>query len=219
MDVIRIALAEDIPNLARAMKDKLALNEKFKLKHHALNGKALVEYLERDHNIDVILMDIKMPEMNGVEATEVITKRWPHIKIVMCTIFDDDEHIFNAILAGASGYLMKDESPQNLFRAIEECLEGGAPMSPFIAKRSLELLRKGGLAKNSEAPAEDYNLTKREIEILEQLCKGLTYTSIADNLFVSPGTVRKHIENIYRKLQVNNKVEAIQLAEKHRLIS
>lgn len=219
MDVIRIALAEDIPNLARAMKDKLALNEKFKLKHHALNGKALIEYLEQDHNIDVILMDIKMPEMNGVAATEIISKRWPHVKIVMCTIFDDDEHIFNAILAGAAGYLLKDESPQNLFRAIEECLEGGAPMSPFIAKRSLELLRKGGPANNAEVPSEDYNLTKREIEILEQLCKGLTYTAIADNLFVSPGTVRKHIENIYRKLHVNNKVEAIQLAERHRLIS
>ena len=98
-------------------------------------------------------------------------------------------------------------------------MDGGAPMSPFIAKRALELLRKGGPAKTTETPSEDYNLTKREIEILEQLCKGLTYTSIADNLFVSPGTVRKHVENIYRKLQVNNKVEAILLAEKHRLIS
>lgn len=91
-------------------KERVAtLNDRFKLKHHAINGKLLIEYLEQGHNIDVILMDIKMPEMTGVEATEIISKRWPHIKIVMCTIFDDDEHIFNAILAGASGYLMKDE--------------------------------------------------------------------------------------------------------------
>jgi len=219
MEVIRIALAEDIPNLAKAMEEKLVLNPNFKLKHKALNGKTLIAYLEEDHNIDLILMDIKMPEMNGIDATAIISKRWPHIKIIMCTIFDDDEHIFNAIVSGADGYLLKDEPPHKLFYAIEDCLNGGAPMSPFIAKRSLELLRKGGLGNLSNRKAEDYNLTKREIEIVEQLSKGLTYSLIADNLFISSGTVRKHIENIYRKLQVNNKVEAIQLAEKHRLIS
>ncbi len=215
--MIKIALAEDIPSLAEAMKKKLGMQTDFELKHVASNGKELIDLLEKDHNIDLILMDIKMPEMNGIEATKQVNSRWPQIKVIMCTVFDDDEHIFQAILAGASGYLMKDEQPSALFRGIYECLEGGAPMSPAIARRSLELLRKGGPAEKSEDQT-DYNLSKREVEILEQLSKGLTYTIIADNLFISPNTVRKHIENIYKKLQVSNKTEAIKVAGRSGLI-
>ena len=213
----RIAFAEDISSLAQAMKAKLELNKELQLKHVAANGKELLLQLEQDHNVDVILMDIKMPEMDGIQATAYIHNRWPQIKVIMCTVFDDDEHIFQAILAGASGYLMKDESPVSLFKAIEECLSGGAPMSPLIARRSLEMLRKGA-PQVTASEKDDYNLSKREIEILEQLSKGLTYTVIADNLFISPGTVRKHIENIYRKLQVNNKVEAVKKASDNRLV-
>lgn len=215
--MIRIAFAEDIPSLAQAMKNKLELNTHFLLKHAAANGKELIELLEKDHNVDVILMDIKMPVMDGILATKYISNRWPQIKIVMCTVFDDDEHIFQAILAGAAGYLMKDESPANLFKAIEECIAGGAPMSPLIARRSLEMLRKGA-PQISPDQVDHFNLSKREVEILEQLSKGLTYTVIADNLFISPGTVRKHIENIYRKLQVSNKTEALKIAGKSGLI-
>ena len=214
--MIRIALAEDIPSLAEAMKRKLSMQSEFELKHTASNGKELITWLEKDHNVDLILMDIKMPVMDGVEATRLINKRWPQIKIIMCTVFDDDEHIFNAILAGASGYLMKDEPPTVLFRGIYECIEGGAPMSPLIARRSLELLRRG--VPIEKAHTHDYNLSKRELEILEQLSKGLTYTIIADNLFISPNTVRKHIENIYKKLQVTNKTEAIKVAGSSGLI-
>jgi len=215
--MIKIALAEDIPPLAEAMKKKLAMQTDFELKHVALNGRDLIEKLEQDHNIDLILMDIKMPEMDGIEATKHVNNRWPQIKVIICTVFDDDEHIFKAILAGASGYIMKDEQPSALFRGIHECLEGGAPMSPAIARRSLELLRKGGFTEKTEEQS-DYNLSKRETEILEQLSKGLTYTIIADNLFISPNTVRKHIENIYKKLQVTNKTEAIKVAGKSGLI-
>jgi DNA-binding NarL/FixJ family response regulator len=149
--------------------------------------------------------------MDGIEATKIINSRWPQIKIVMCTVFDDEDHIFQAILAGALGYMMKDESPANLFQAIDECLVGGAPMSPAIAKKSLDMLRRGA-PQTQSFDAEQYNLSKREIEILEQLSRGLTYNLIADNLFISSGTVRKHIENVYRKLQVNNKVEALKVA-------
>jgi DNA-binding NarL/FixJ family response regulator len=215
--MIGIAIAEDIPALAEAMKKKLQIRSDFKLIHSCSNGKEMIESLHSNQNVDVILMDIKMPEMDGIEATTYIADKWPQIKIIMCTVFDDDEHIFNAILAGASGYLMKDEKPENLYKAIYEALEGGAPMSPMIARRALQLIRKG---KPDTLPedAEDFGLTKREVELLEQLSKGLCYAAIAENLFISQGTVRKHIENIYRKLQVNNKVEAIKLAEKNKLI-
>jgi DNA-binding NarL/FixJ family response regulator len=215
--MIHILVAEDIPSLAEAMKRKLQLRPDFKLEAICSNGKEVIEYLEKDSNIDLILMDIKMPEMDGIQATELINNRWPQIKIVMCTIFDDDEHIFNAILAGACGYLMKDEKPEKLYRSIYECLEGGAPMSPFIARRSLDLIKRSTAPQTNST--EDFNLTKREIEILEQLSKGLSYADIADNLFISQGTVRKHIENTYRKLKVGNKVEAIRVAEKNRIIS
>jgi DNA-binding NarL/FixJ family response regulator len=209
--MIRVALAEDIPALASAMKSKLALNRDINLKFMVENGQQMINRLEFDHNIDVILMDIIMPVMDGIEATKIINSRWPQIKIVMCTVFDDEDHIFQAILAGASGYMMKDESPANLFQAIDECLVGGAPMSPAIAKKSLDMLRRGA-PQTQSFDAEQYNLSKREIEILEQLSRGLTYNLIADNLFISSGTVRKHIENVYRKLQVNNKVEALKVA-------
>jgi DNA-binding NarL/FixJ family response regulator len=216
--MIKIALVEDIPSLAKAMANKLSLSEDMRLKFTASNGKELIQQLEKNHAIDVILMDIKMPEMDGIEATKIIHQRWPQIKVLMCTVFDDDEHIFNAILAGAHGYILKDEPPAHLFRSIFECMEGGAPMSPIIAKKSLQLLRSNAQYHPTRFDGEDFNLTQRELEILEQLAKGHTYKSIAENLFISSGTVRKHIEHIYRKLQVKNKVEAISIAEKNRLI-
>lgn len=215
--MIGIAIAEDIAALAEAMKKKLSLHKDFKIVYVCGNGRQLIDKLNENQHVDVILMDIKMPEMDGIEATAYISNKWPQIKIIMCTVFDDDDHIFNAILAGASGYLMKDERPDNLFRAIHESMEGGAPMSPQIARRALQLIRSGKKPESVES-TENYNLTSREIEILEHLSKGLSYAAIAENLYISQGTVRKHIENIYKKLQVGNKVEAIKLAEKNKLI-
>jgi len=132
----------------------------------------------------------------------------------MATVFEDENHIFDAILAGADGYLLKDETPENLHRCLQEALEGGAPMSPAIARKSLQMLRRA--APVPAAP--DHNLTPREVEILEQLSRGLSYQQVADNLFVSPGTVRTHIEHVYRKLQVNNKTSAVEQARRKGII-
>lgn len=213
--MIRIAIAEDISRIAQTLKEKVELSQDMQVQFIAPNGKELIHELMKSHNVDVILMDINMPEMDGIEATKQVGNRWPGIKIIMSTVFDDDENIFNAILAGASGYLMKDERPEKLHRAIFEVLEGGASMSPAIAKKALALLKFG---VRTPVESEEFNLTKREVEILEHLAKGLSYDQIADNLFISSGTVRKHIENTYRKLQVNNKVEAVQKASQHKLI-
>lgn len=212
---INIAIAEDNLRLARTLIEKLELAENLKVKWHELNGKAFIEHLEKDHNLDVILMDINMPEMDGIEATEIVRKRFPQIKVIMSTVFDQEDYILKAIMAGANGYLLKDEKPLKLHLAIEEVLEGGAPMSAAIAHKALQLIRLG--APEMEAPI-DYNLTKRETQILEQLASGRNYQEIAENLFISPSTVRKHIENIYQKLQVHNKVEAVQLALRNRLV-
>lgn len=212
--MIKIAIAEDDPRIAATVRQKIELSSEFSIQFIAENGEMLIKELHRYSNIDVILMDINMPVKDGIKTTEEVSKRWPQIKIIMCTVFDDEENIFNAILAGASGYLMKDEKPGEFHAAIKEVYEGGAPMSPGIAKKALNLLRNGAV-KNPEP--NDYNLTSRETEILEHLSKGLTYTQIAGNLFISPATVRKHLENIYRKLQVNNKIEAVNKAKNSRL--
>jgi DNA-binding NarL/FixJ family response regulator len=165
---------------------------------------------------DLVLMDINMPVLDGIEATKKIRHLFPSIKIVMLTIFDETEKIFDAILAGATGYLLKDEKPEKLLAAIEEAMDGGAPMSASIAMKSLQLIR----GKN-EGPRDkkEFNLSQRELEILELIAKGENYNQIAEKLFISPKTVRKHIENIYTKLQVHNKVEAIQVATRNKLLS
>ena len=207
---MNIIIAEDLPQLAKALTEKVELALEFTVKHVAKNGSELIAYLEKDSKADVILMDINMPKMNGIEATEVITTRWPQIKIVMCTVFDDEYYLFNAIMAGASGDLLKEEPPAKIHKSIYEALEGGAPMSAEIAKKSLQLIRSG-TPKKTPNIAEEYNLTKREFEILELLAQGLSYEQIAINLYISYGTVRKHVENCYRKLRVHSKIEAVNM--------
>lgn len=206
--MIKIAIAEDLPQLADALKEKVELGNEFKVKTVASNGKALIKELGKDHAIDVILMDINMPTMDGIKATELITKRWPQIKIIMSTVFSDEHNLFDSIMVGATGYLMKDEPPAKIHKSIYEALEGGAPMSKEIARKSLNLIQQGKPQKEKNL-GEEYNLTLREIEILEHLSKGNSYEQIADNLYISYGTVRKHVENCYRKLRVHSKLEAI----------
>ena len=158
-----------------------------------------------------------MPVLNGIEATEIIKNKYPHIKIIMLTVFDNDENIFNAIKAGADGYLLKEIDAKSLHDGIIDTLNGGAAMNPSIALRTLKLLRNP-IVIDSKQEQEYIKLTKREIEVLEQLSKGLSYNLIAENLILSKGTVRKHIENIYRKLQVHNKLEAVHKAKLNKLI-
>lgn len=214
---IRIAIAEDNFFLARVIEEKLSFFPGLKLKFTAVNGKDLIEKLKKDPVVDLILMDLEMPLMNGIEATEEIRRRYPQIKIVMLTVFDNDENIFNSIKAGADGYLLKETEPQKLYEGILETLSGGAAMTPSIALKTLKLLRNP-VDFQIPAPEEEVKLSAREIDVLEQLSKGLSYSVIAGNLFLSPSTVRKHIENIYKKLQVHNKLEAIQKAERNKLI-
>ena len=211
--MIQIAIVEDITRIAEALKAKILLSPDFKLKCIAPNGAEIIKLLERDHNVDVIIMDINMPEMNGIEATSLISQRWPQIKIIMSSVFDDEQNLFDAMLAGACGYLLKDEAPQKIHRSIFEALEGGMPMSAMIAKKALQLIRKSSPSQKVKDQV-DYQLTDRETEVLEQLSKGLSYEQIADNLFISYGTVRKHVENIYRKLEVNNRTGALEKAQK-----
>jgi len=216
---INIAFAEDNDFLASSLSEKLKMfSEKFSILYRAKNGAEMIDYLKNnEQKIQVILMDIEMPVMDGINATEKISKLYPNIKIIILTVFDDDEKIFNAIKAGANGYLLKDESIDKIVEGIHLVLDGGAPMSPTIASKTLQLLKQS--EKVTERKLEEgFNLSKREIEILEYLKQGLDYIHTAEKLFISPFTVRKHIENIYKKLQVNNKMQAVQKATTHKII-
>jgi DNA-binding NarL/FixJ family response regulator len=214
--LVRIVIVDDNIFLQKAIAEKLSFFDDLALKFTAIDGNNLQQKLEKNKNIDLILMDIEMPECNGIEATKIIKAKHPQIKIIMLTVFDNDENIFNAIKAGADGYLLKEVNPKELHQGILETLNGGAAMNPSIALKTLKLLRN---PVNFELKSdEEIKLTTREVEVLEQLSKGLNYNIIADNLFLSSGTVRKHIENIYTKLQVHNKLEAIQKARNNNLI-
>ncbi|WP_299225053.1 response regulator transcription factor [uncultured Psychroserpens sp.] len=213
----KIAIVDDNTFLIKAVTEKLSFFEDFNIKFTAMNGSDLLNQLESNHNLDLILMDIEMPVLNGIEATEIVKQKYPHIKIIMLTVFDNDENIFNAIKAGADGYLLKEINAKDLHDGIKDTLNGGAAMNPSIALKTLKLLRNPMSIDNAK-DKEDIKLTNRETEVLEHLSKGLNYVQISENLILSKGTVRKHIENIYRKLQVHNKLEAVQKAKKNNLI-
>jgi len=214
---VKIVIADDNLFLISAVKEKLSFFEDLTVKFTAINGSELLTKLEDNPHIDLILMDIEMPVLNGIQTTEIVKQKYPHIKIIMLTIFDNDEHIFNAIKAGADGYLLKEINPKDLHEGILETLDGGAAMNPSIATKTLKLLRNPRDFNNVETQ-ETIKLSEREVQVLEQLSKGLSYNVIADHLFLSTGTIRKHIENIYKKLQVHNKLEAIDKAKKNNII-
>lgn len=214
---INVAIVDDNSFLIHAVKEKLSFFDDLEIRFTALEGSDLLKKLEDDRHVDLILMDIEMPGLDGIETTRIVKQKYPHIRIIMLTVFDNDENIFSAIKAGADGYLLKEIDPGELYRGITETMNGGAAMNPSIALKTLKLLRNPS-AINNPGDKDDISLSTREIEVLEQLSAGLSYTAIAENLFLSPSTIRKHIENIYKKLQVHSKIEAVQKARNHNII-
>lgn len=163
---------------------------------------------------DVVLMDIDMPHVNGIEGVMLIRTQYPDLKILMQTVFEDDEKVFAAVCAGADGYILKQTNPLKLIDAISEVLEGGAPMTPVIARKVLQLFSK----QNRQADRKAFDLTKRELEILELLVKGFSYKMIANQCNVSYPTVNSHVSAIYTKLKVENVGGAVSVAIKEGLV-
>jgi DNA-binding NarL/FixJ family response regulator len=166
---------------------------------------------------DLVLMDIGMPGINGVEAVKLIKKNFPTLTVVMQTVFDDDALVFDAICAGASGYLLKDMPPARLMESILEAYNGGAPMSPAIARKTLRLFQTY-LSPMATASQMNYHLTQREKEVLKWMVDGYSYKMIADVCHISFDTVRAHIRNIYEKLHVASMSEAVAKVIKERLV-
>ncbi len=212
---INIAIVDDNATLRQQLQENLMVSGEVNILFTAINGKDALEKLLTSKILPhVILMDIEMPEMNGIETTAIITTE-TDIKVLILTVFDTDEKIFEAIKAGAAGYLLKDSKTSRILQAIDDLLHGGAPMSPHIASKTLAFLRTASNSPKEMQP-KDYDLSDRETDLLRQLVQGLSYQQIADKLFISHGTVRKHIENIYGKLHIHSKVEAVNKVNSHK---
>jgi DNA-binding NarL/FixJ family response regulator len=164
------------------------------------------------HKADLVVMDIDMPGIGGVEGVKRIKNANPDVKVVMHTMFDDDNRIFDSICAGADGYLLKNTSPLQLVTALVDVMQGGAPMSPFVAQKVFHHFRE------EKTGSEQFHLTAREKEILELLVKGNSYKMIADKTAITIDTVKKHLQNIYHKLHVNCGTEAVAKALQHKIV-
>jgi DNA-binding NarL/FixJ family response regulator len=154
---------------------------------------------------NVVLMDIDLPKMNGIECIKLLKPQCPRVQFMICTVYDEDEKVFEALRTGANGYILKRSPPAKLLEAIVELYHGGSPMSSDIARKIVLSFQQ----KPEEKIQEEYHITPREQEILTLLSKGLSYQELADKLFISSKTVRKHIFNIYEKLHVNSRMEAV----------
>jgi DNA-binding NarL/FixJ family response regulator len=216
----KIAVVEDNLLLRQNLLKRLSAYPEMEVTLVSSNGQLFLESLLQlapDKFPQVVLMDVEMDVMDGIKATALTKDQFPNLHILMLSVFDDDERVFEAIRAGASGYLLKEETAAFLVDAIRGAIEGKVYMSPAIARKTLEFIRKSpapaATRKTKPKPEPGSpGLSKRELEILEMLSKGHTYQSISSTLFLSEYTVQTHIKNIYSKLQVNNKISAIRIA-------
>lgn len=217
-----IGFVEDNAVNRNTFIQKISCLKDLKLILTATDGNDFLEQLRGiPHNSmpQLIFMDLEMPGMNGIEAIAIAKSMYPQIHFIVLTIFDDDEKIFEAIKAGASGYLLKHESAANLQEAVISLLEhGGAPMSPAIARKTLNLLSSAPLPEKAQGTEIPKAITQREKEILRFMVNGWDAKRISCELNISTLTIRKHIANIYQKLHVNSKAQVISLAHKNRWI-
>jgi DNA-binding NarL/FixJ family response regulator len=215
----RVALVDDKPKILDTLKKELSGSGNVEIVFTASNGAdflAQLQELPEEHLPQMVLMDIDMPVMNGIEAVQNSSNSYPDLHYIMLTVFDDDDKLFEALKAGAHGYLLKEEPSDAILRAIEEVIDKkGAPMSPRIARKTLQLLLNQP-GNNNKDDISKSGLTEREIEILRNMVDGLDYRQIGERLFISPHTVRNHIAKIYEKLHITSKAQAIKLAIKHK---
>ena len=215
---IRLAIVDDKNQNRLPLANRLIVKEDIDVVFTATDGKDFLDKAALHPPLDVVLMDVEMPVLNGIQTVSVAAVRYPNTRFIMLTVFDDEDKIFEAIQAGACGYLLKDDSVQTIYNSIREAIDlGGAPMSPGIARKALQMLSRAQLPQREKNIRPD-EISERELEVLKQLVNGLEYKAIAEKLFISPNTVRKHIDNIYRKLHVTSKAQAIRLAMKNRWV-
>lgn len=201
--MLKVAIIEDNPQYRMAISIILQTNETLQVIHKLENCDEMISCFEMQAP-DVVLLDIDLPGMNGIQAVWEIKKRWPQMKVLMLTVFEDEEKIFGAIKAGANGYLLKKDSPQKILDSIIAVANGESPMNGLIATRVLQYFQG---QKEKMMTIEESKLTEREKEILNLLMEGLSYKELSAKIFISTETLNSHIKNIYRKLNVHSRSE------------
>jgi DNA-binding NarL/FixJ family response regulator len=201
MSPISVCIVEDNHDILHALEQIITMSDGYKLLGSFTSAEDALIGLPALHP-NVVMMDINLGKMNGIECVKRIKPQHPEILFMMCTVYEEDEKIFEALAAGANGYILKKTTPSKMLEAIRELYEGGAPMSSQIARKVVNVFQKAPSARID-------SLSNREAEILEHLARGLLYKEIAAQLNIAQETVRKHVYHIYEKLHVNNRVEAV----------
>lgn len=212
--MLRVALAEDHAPTRARLAQSLERSGRVRIVALASDGLSLIERLDAlapDELPHIVVTDVEMPRLDGIATTARVRERWPSIDVLVFTVFEDDERLFSAIAAGAAGYLLKDHSAADVLAALDEVAEGGAPVSPPLARRLLDHVRQSA-PRVRRAESSSFSLTEREIDVLRGVVDGLTNAEIAARLFVSPTTVKTHVRHIYEKLHVSSRAEVTRRA-------
>lgn len=200
--MVTVSVIEDDKAYREKLESLINRSDEFRVVHTYPSAEAALPHL-KENPPDIAIVDIKLPGQNGVELIAAIRMAMPATQCLVCSFYDDDEYVFNALKKGASGYILKDSKPEELLASLQELQQGGAPMSRYIARKVIAFFQE---AENNRALAE---LTERENEILQLVATGLLVKEIAARLYLSHHTVTKHLRNIYGKLHVTNRVEAV----------
>lgn len=206
-DTMTVSIVEDDRDISSSLAKLINNTDSFTCIHQYHDCKTGVEGILKNPP-DIVLMDIGLPDQSGIDGIGQIRAKLPDLNIIVLTAHENDDYVFNALCAGASGYIVKEASMDRIIAAMKEVLDGGAPMSTQIARMVVQSFQR-----KVESPLSD-----REKEVLQELCQGKSYKMIADTLFISEETVRRHLKNIYRKLHVGSKSEAVAKALKERLV-
>lgn len=219
--MIKVSIVEDNKIFRQRLAELLGFYEEIEQGFLVESGEMCLEYLDKlPDKPDIILMDIELPGITGIETTYRLKEKYPDTEVIMFTVFEDDERIFESIKVGASGYLLKDEGIDDVIKAIHETASGGSPISPSIARKVLQMVHGAGNKKkpgNSDRETNNiilFGLTPAEVTILKQVVSGKTNKVIAEFLHLSPWTVKTHVRNIYRKMEVNSRASAVRKALK-----
>ena len=220
-EILRISIVEDHDIFRKRLGELLNFYPELKLVFASESAESFFNKLGRckeGEEPQIILMDIELPGMSGIEATFQLKEHHPETEVIMFTVFEDDERIFESIQVGASGYLLKDTPIDDVVRSIKEISEGGSPISPSIAKKVMGMVKNGNNIIEQEKLENPFDLTVSELKILEHVIEGKTNNKIAEDVFLSPWTIKTHIKNIYKKMHVNSRAAAVRLALKRNVV-
>ena len=225
MDKIKLGIVDDHFHTRQSLKELLSFNTGFELGFVCESGKQFLTKLRElpeDQIPDIVLMDVDMPELDGIDTIAIAKTAYPSIRFLILTVYDDEDILFRAIKAGASGFLLKDEKMNVIEQHINNLYKGiDAPMSPSIARKALSLIQKSNMKEDQRddaTPHIPFEVTSREIEVLQLLVDGYNYKDIGDKLYISYNTVKKHVANIYEKLHVTSKAQAIKVSHYFNLL-